>query len=98
MRDDVRFQFKDFNAAFRDIFRFKHVLYYHEATRTGYVATQNRKLFFELWKEGLALCAKFARAMPALQQAYVKALPNMTTEDFWRHVYKNELTTEKENR
>ncbi|GAB30761.1 glycosyl transferase [Acetobacter pasteurianus] len=97
MRDDVRFQFKDFNAAFRDIFRFKHVLYYHEATRTGYVATQNRKLFFELWKEGLALCAKFARAMPALQQAYVKALPNMTTEDFWRHVYKNELTTEKEN-
>lgn len=90
-RDDLRFQTKNFNAAFRDIFRYSQVLYYHEASRTGYVASLDRKQFFTLWKEGIALSIRFGRMLPELQQAYVKALPGMTTEEFWRHVYEKEL-------
>ena len=91
IRDDLRFQDKTFNAALRDIFRFSQVLYYHEASRTGYVVKLDRKQFFSLGKEGLAVAARFAKALPELQKAYEQKLPAMTTEDFWRRVYHKEL-------
>lgn len=86
-QNEVRYQNKNFNAAFRDIFRYKEVLYYNEASRTGYIAKQDRKQFFSLWKDGLTVAARFARALPNLQKQYVQKIPEMTSEDFWRKIY-----------
>ena len=87
MKCAPRFQFKHYNAAFRDIFLRREVVYYHEGSGTGYAVRRDQAQFFVLSWEMLKLSLRLWRKFPALRSAYLAALPEMTSEQFWRNLY-----------
>jgi hypothetical protein len=90
IKDDVVYQEKSFRAWFRAVYRHKKVLYYYEPNGLGYIAEHNKKLFFkELFSFGWQ-ALKFVVKYNTLKKAYQKALPHMTSEKFWRDIYKLE--------
>jgi GT2 family glycosyltransferase len=81
------FQFKNFEAAFYDVFRHREIVYYNEQTNTGYVARHDKAQFFGLlWQFCRAVIA-FGRLLPRLRATFRAKLPEMTSEAFWRGVY-----------
>ena len=88
LKDDVAFQHKGFRGNFREIFRYKKVLYEYEPTGMGYVAEHNKKKFFGELALFSWQMVKFIVRFSALKREYQQALPDMTSESFWRKVYK----------
>jgi len=87
LRDQTVFEHKSFRASYRRIFRFRHVLYYYEAMGLGYVAHYDRRLFFRVLYGFMKISARFLVTLPRLREAYQRALPEMTSEAFWRRLY-----------
>ncbi len=87
LRDQTVFEHKSFRASYRRIFRFRHVLYYYEAMGLGYVAHYDRRLFFRALYGFMKISARFLVTLPRLREAYQRALPEMTSEAFWRRLY-----------
>ena len=69
-------------------FRYKEVLYKYEPTGVGYVAEHNKKKFFGELALFSWQMVKFIVRFSALKREYQQALPDMTSESFWRKVYK----------
>ena len=87
LKDGVVFQHKRFRATFREIFRYKKVLYEYEPMGVGYVAEHDKiKFFSELMSFSWQLL-KFAVRFNTLKLEYQAALLEMTSESFWRKVY-----------
>jgi galactofuranosylgalactofuranosylrhamnosyl-N-acetylglucosaminyl-diphospho-decaprenol beta-1,5/1,6-galactofuranosyltransferase len=87
LRDATVFQHKGFAGALRSVFRFKKVLYEYEPLEVGYVATHDKAEFFVTLFSFLRIILKFVRCYKTLQRDYKKALPDMTSETFWRKIY-----------
>ncbi|MEM4134580.1 MAG: glycosyltransferase [Candidatus Micrarchaeia archaeon] len=88
IKDKTVYQDKSFKAWFRALFRYKRVLYYYEPYQVGYIAYHNKILFF---KEIFAFSVqsfKFILKYNKLKNEYLKAIPYMTSENFWREIYK----------
>ena len=91
IKDDIVYQEKSFRAWFRALFLHKKVLYYYEPSGLGYIAEHNKKLFFkELFSFGWQ-SMRFIFKYNKLKKEYQEALPYLTSEEFWREVYKGEL-------
>jgi galactofuranosylgalactofuranosylrhamnosyl-N-acetylglucosaminyl-diphospho-decaprenol beta-1,5/1,6-galactofuranosyltransferase len=88
LKDDVAFQHKGFRGSFREVFRYKKVLYEYEPTGMGYIAEHNKKKFFGELALFSWQMVKFIVRFSALKREYQQALPDMTNESFWRKVYK----------
>lgn len=87
LRDQTVFESKSFCASFARVFRFKRVLYYSLATGRGYVAARNRVRCFAIAVRSVVLFSMFFCKINGLKKAYQKALPEMTSEAFWRKIY-----------
>jgi GT2 family glycosyltransferase len=81
-------QSKHFMASFRNIFLYQRVIYYYQELNVGYIAQLDKARFFlETFK--FAICVfKFTLRFSRLKFEYKKAMSNMTTEPYWRNVYK----------
>lgn len=87
LKNEVAFQHKGFRATFREIFRYKRVLYEYEPLGLGYVAEHNkRRFFFELFAF-LGELARFLIKFQPLRREYRHSLSSMTSEEYWRQVY-----------
>lgn len=87
LRHGTLFQHKSFRGNFREIFRYKKVIYEYEPLGLGYVAHYDRwRFFLELSSFSKSLLVLLVR-FPALQRSYAEALPKMTSQEFWRSVY-----------
>ncbi len=88
LRDETIFENKSFRASFRRIFRYKQVLYFHEALGLGYVAKYNRRRFFTLLLQFTVIMSDFLLKLPEIRRSYQESLPAMTSEQFWRNLYR----------
>lgn len=88
LRDGIVYEEKSFRAAYRRLFRYRRVLYYYEAAGQGYVAQYDRKRFFSVLKRFGCAVSLYLSRMPELRRAYRDALPGLTSEAFWRDIYK----------
>ena len=87
LKKGVVFQHKSSRANFQEIFLYREILYEYVPTGLGYIAEHDKKKFFtellafsrELWR--------FAFRYKSLKREYIKALPEMTSEEFWRKIY-----------
>ena len=87
LKNKCIFQHKSFRANFREIFRYKRVLYEYEAGSVGYVASYDRLQFFKLTFKLVWLLFELAFKFKSLKRKYKKELPVITSESFWREVY-----------
>lgn len=87
LRDQTVFEIKSFRANFRRVFRFKRVLYYSESTKLGYIAILDQRRFLSIMIRSIGILGKFFFNFPQLRNDYQKALPEMTSEAFWRKIY-----------
>lgn len=93
LRQGTLFQHKSFRGNFREIFRYKQVIYEYEPLSLGYVARYDRRRFMsELISFAGALLGLMMR-FSALRRSYAEALPEMTSQEFWRNVYSSESAT-----
>lgn len=84
------FQHKSFQGNAREIFGYRKVIYEYEPTHTGYVAEMNKELFFREYGLMKKMLKDLSDKFDTLHQQYAKAVPDMTSEQFWRGVYKED--------
>lgn len=87
LKNHVIFQHKSFRGLFREVYRYKQVLYEYEPKGIGYIATHDKKEFFKTLFSLLSLMVKLSSRFSQLRSDYNKRLPDMMSEDFWRQVY-----------
>jgi galactofuranosylgalactofuranosylrhamnosyl-N-acetylglucosaminyl-diphospho-decaprenol beta-1,5/1,6-galactofuranosyltransferase len=91
LKGGMVFQHKGFAGSLRNVFRYKHVLFEHEASRTGYTASHDKRRFFSLTLRFFARLILLLIHYKKLRRHYDHALPKMTSEGFWRRIFENEL-------
>ena len=79
----------------KNIFRFKNIIYYDENTDKGYIHRHDKKAFFSIFIETIALSIKSIILFPSLKKRYRKAFPEMISEEYWREVLINSGENEK---
>lgn len=89
LKDRLVLQHKGFRGWFRGLYRSKQVLYYYEPSNLGYIAEYNRKAFFTELFRFSKLSVRFLFNYKKLKKEYQEALPYLTSEAFWREVYKD---------
>ena len=89
LKKKIMLQPKHYKASFKDIFLYKHVLYEYAATGQGYFAAHDKKQFFSEYLAFIQQLLSFAQQYDALKQDYEKAIQEMTSEAFWRDIYKD---------
>lgn len=85
------YQKKMFYADFNNTFLYRRILYVLPSENIGYVAEFDRKRF---WREtflSLRTAYRLYRKLPAVRAAYREQLDQLTSEDFWRNIYRSEL-------
>lgn len=82
-------QNKNFSGDARVIFRYNSVVYYYNPTEQGYIAHRDlSRLISEtkvFWKARNAFKTNFTQIKLGYERGYL----DLTTEDFWRGVYRN---------
>jgi hypothetical protein len=91
-RHNTLFQHKGFVAELKEIYLYKTVIYEYEPSGNGYEglgyeAVHDKKAFFKEYWIYLKTMHKFKRNYKRLQEEYRRAMPEMTSEKFWRDVY-----------
>jgi len=89
LKNKIMLQPKHYKASFKDIFLYKKVLYEYEPTGQGYFAVQDKKQFFAEYFAFIQQLFLFAKRYDAIQQEYQKAMQEMTSEAFWRDIYRD---------
>ncbi|HEU4457663.1 MAG TPA: hypothetical protein VFR90_00900 [Methylibium sp.] len=79
---------KSFHGRASAVFRYRHVLYEHAGSGTGYLAHFDRKRFFAELRAFVATWFAFRRRLGPLQQAYERGVTEMSTAAFWRRTYR----------
>jgi hypothetical protein len=87
LKDKTLFQHKGFRGLFREVYRYKQVLYEYEPQGIGYIATHDKKEFFTTLFSLLKVLAKLASRFTQLRADYTNKMPEMMNENFWRQVY-----------
>lgn len=81
-------QQKTFRATFRQIFLYRSVFYQYEPLDLGYVTELNKTTFISESLKFITSHLKFVFTYRKLRKEYKKAMTSMTTEEFWRNIYK----------
>ena len=88
LKNRVVYQEKTFRGIFREVFRFKKIFYQYEPTGMGYIAEFDRGRFFLGFFQFALLSCTFLLRLPSLRRVYRSAWSQMTSEDFWRNIYR----------
>lgn len=86
----VIFQHKSFQGNLREIFGYRKVLYEYEPNHTGYVAEMDKELFFKEYALMKQTLKKLDAEFDTLHKRYTRAIPEMTSEQFWRGIYRED--------
>jgi galactofuranosylgalactofuranosylrhamnosyl-N-acetylglucosaminyl-diphospho-decaprenol beta-1,5/1,6-galactofuranosyltransferase len=78
---------KGFYGSLKFAFRYKQLIYYHDKSQTGYVASLNRKLLFKLLVSFSVQCLKLIINQGSYQTRLRVAADKYSREDFWREIY-----------
>ena len=87
MNNGVVYQPKFYRASFREIFRFKKIVYEYKPMNVGYVAAIDRKKFVQTLLKFSWVLLVFVFKINSLKNVYRANWENMTSEKFWRDVY-----------
>ena len=87
LKKKIIFQHKAYKAFYKDIFLYEKVLYEYVPTGLGYIAVHNKKKFFSELFSLMKQLIFFIIRFKALRREYKQAIPNMTSEEFWRKIY-----------
>ena len=96
LKNAVAFQHKSFFGTLRGVFRHKKILYEYEPLGIAYVAVHDKRRFFGELAGFLPCLARFIVMFGKLTARYQEAMPAMTSEAFWQHLYQEETRAEKE--
>ncbi|CEF40410.1 putative glycosyltransferase, cell wall biogenesis [Acetobacter senegalensis] len=91
-KNSILLQRKNFAGDPRETFRYKNVLYYYEPTQEGYVVHRDTARLLKETKFFHRVKKEFKARYAALQSDYQARYLDMSTEAFWRNVYKNDIT------
>lgn len=84
------FQHKSFHGGAREIFGYRKVIYEYEPNHTGYIAEMNKELFFKEYYLMKRTLKNLSDNFDSLHRQYTQAIADMTSEQFWRDVYKED--------
>ncbi len=87
LKDKTLYQHKGFRGLFREVYRYKRVLYEYEPQGVGYLATHNKKEFFSTLFHLSTLLVKLSLNFNSVRAEYKEKLPGMMSEKFWRQIY-----------
>jgi hypothetical protein len=82
-------QHKSFRGQFSGLYRARKVLYYYKPSGLGYIAEHNKKAFFHELFRFTKVSIQFLLNYKKLKKDYQEALPYLTSEAFWREIYKD---------
>jgi GT2 family glycosyltransferase len=89
LKNEIAYAEKSKSGRFRKIYGYKKVLYYYKATKKGYIAEHNKTLFYKELFSFAWQAAKFIFKFQKLRKEYQQSLSYLTSEKFWREVYKD---------
>ncbi|XXQ69148.1 glycosyltransferase [Neisseriaceae bacterium B1] len=87
MKKGIIFQPKHFGANNVEIYRYKQVYYEHEASRTGYVATFDKKRLIQAYKDYFAALRLIDEKFDSAKADYLNKKDELTSRAFWEKVY-----------
>lgn len=87
LKDDVIFQPKGFRAIFRQIFRYKKVLYWSVEYQKGYISEHNKKNIARGIILGIKTLIDIFIKYNDMKSRFLEKKDYLTSEDFWRKVY-----------
>lgn len=90
LRDRTTVHPKDFHGRASAVFRYRSVLYWHEASGTGFLARHDRRRFAAELGAFAREAGRLLRRLPALRRRYAEGAEALTSEAFWRGVYERE--------
>jgi len=82
-------QDKAFHGSASAVFRYRRVLYEHAPSGTGYVAEYDRPRFFAELRAFVGAFGALLRHVPELRGDYRRGYAEMTTQPYWRGVYRD---------
>lgn len=88
MKDDIIYQGKNHRGILRQIFLYKKVLYRYDLKDIGYIAHHDKKKLLSGFKDYLSGVRLIAKKSPEVFKMYTHEDARLTTEKFWRDVYK----------
>lgn len=90
-KNSILLQHKNFSGDPRETFRYRDVLYYYEPTQEGYIARRDTARLLNETKFFHRVKKEFKARYKTLQSEYQARYQDMSTEAFWRNVYKNDI-------
>lgn len=95
LKKGTMLQEKAFRGWLRCIFGYKNVLYYYTPLGMGYVAQHDKTRALKETINFLRYSISLANKYKSLKRDYQNALPELTSESFWRKVYNSMNITSK---
>jgi len=89
-KEKVLFQHKAAQGDPKVIYRFQQVLHEYEPAHLGYISQYNKQEFFKQRAAYQYAIKQFEQNFEQLRQTYQQAMPNMTSEAFWRDIKKQQ--------
>lgn len=80
---------KTFRATFKEIFLYEKIFYQYEQLDIGYLTQINRITIISELSQFLICIIRFSIKYRRLRSEYKNAMSDMTSESFWRNVYKD---------
>jgi hypothetical protein len=80
-------QTKSYRGVFRNIFRYKKVLYYYEQEKIGYIATHNKGEFFKCLMSFIFVSAIFLIRFKKIKKKQQQNISFYTSFEFWKKLY-----------
>lgn len=87
MKQGIVFQSKHFSANVSQTYRYKHIFYEHEATRTGYIATFDKQRLIQAYKDYFAALRLIDEKFDSAKADYLNKKNELTSREFWEKVY-----------
>ena len=78
---------KNYTGDPRKTYRFRRVAYQVPNSKTGYIATHDKRRFWEERRLAHQTAKRFVAEFDALRKAYIDAFPQLSSEAFWREIY-----------
>jgi hypothetical protein len=88
LKNRMMIQEKGKKYRFNSMFRYKKILHYYPPYKLGYITEHNKLLFFKELFRFIWQILLFILRFSKLKKEYQKNLPYLTSEKFWREVYK----------
>lgn len=87
MKQGMVFQHKHFGANTAQTYRYKHIYYENEASRTGYIATFNKERLLKAYIEYFKTLWLIYQNFDAAKADYISQKDKLTSREFWEEIY-----------